>query len=167
MPGTYDIYFHGARGEILGHDAFPGEDDRAAMVIAQMLYRSCADLCDGFELWQGHRRVDPGFGGRIHLRSGELTAERQSLLAACEERLRDSRWAIAGSTRLQQQLDRLLGKLNRPIPLPEQERHQRLARTLSSAVAKAREPKDAAPKPVMLRLATPPKNSPGDKKQSG
>lgn len=152
MLTTYRIQFRGPSGEMLGRADFQGEDDRDAMVTAALLYRACSDLCDGFELWQAARRVDVLFGTRIKIRSGELNAKRQEAVAESEERLRDSHWAIAKSKRLLEQLRRLVPDENKVHDRPEQGRQQRLAKTLTLAIANARPPKQVGRKASTLSL---------------
>jgi hypothetical protein len=162
MLATYRIYFRSPSGELLGREEFEGEDDRAAMVIAEMLHRTCSDLCDDFELWQGSRRVDACYNRRFQIRSGELNSKTQKAVAQCEERLRDSHWSIAKSKRLLAQLDRLLGGAKGGHEGPGDDRQQRLVRTIKLAIENAALPKKIAHKARNLRLKPAPSVQPDD-----
>jgi len=37
----------------MGRHDFEAEDDRAAMILAEVLCDACSDMCGFFELWQG------------------------------------------------------------------------------------------------------------------
>jgi len=57
------------------------------------------DVCDGFELWQDVRRV--GARGEFpKLNAGLLNAQTRAAVVEREERLLESKWAIAKSRRL-------------------------------------------------------------------
>src|SRR5215469_8090500 len=53
---AYRMYFL-IRGQIQGGEDFEAADDVAATRIAGVLYDTCSDVCDGFDLWQGKRQL--------------------------------------------------------------------------------------------------------------
>jgi hypothetical protein len=48
----YRIFLRG-HGAILGRQDVEAENDRAAMILAEVLCDACSDMSDFFELWQG------------------------------------------------------------------------------------------------------------------
>jgi hypothetical protein len=52
----YIIYFR-ASGEICGREDFQADDDVTAIRMARVLYDTCSDVSDCFELWQGPRQI--------------------------------------------------------------------------------------------------------------
>ena len=101
MVGSYRIYFRSRGGAILGRDDFDAKDDDTAMNIAESLCRACSDMSDSFELWQSTRRVDSHVdGARLNVNAEALNAQTQELVVIVEERLLQSRWAIARSIEL-------------------------------------------------------------------
>lgn len=107
--GSYRIYFHGRSGSIQGRDDVDAEDDRSAVIMAELLWEACSDVCETFEVWQGIRRVDEPCTARSRpsLGARQVTARMQEALIRREEAIRDSRWAIARSQRLLERMDRL------------------------------------------------------------
>jgi hypothetical protein len=98
---AYRIYFRHQKIGIVGRDEFEAEDDRAAIAFAEVLCDACSDVCDHFELWQGVRRVGACDRGECAKQDAwRLNAQTQAAAAEHEERLLDSKWAIAKSRRL-------------------------------------------------------------------
>lgn len=109
MPLSYRIYLCDSKDRILAREDVEAADDHAAMMIAVRLWDACSDVSSGFELWQGSRRLDTAIDTST-VNADWLNAEMQAAVAHHEERLRDSRWAIAGSKRLLEQTQRMAGK---------------------------------------------------------
>ncbi len=104
----YRVYFRHRQFGIVGRDDFSAEDDRAATALAEVLCDACSDICDHFELWQGVRRVGTCHrGGCANPDARQLNEQAQAVIAEHEERLLDSRWAIASSQRLLESLRHL------------------------------------------------------------
>jgi hypothetical protein len=101
----FRIYFRHRVNGIVGRDEFEAEDDGAALAFAEVLCDACSDVCDSFELWQGVRLVGACNGGDCaKLDAPQLNAKTQTAAAEHEERLLDSKWAIARSRRLLERL---------------------------------------------------------------
>lgn len=103
---TYRMYFLGRTGAILGRDDFAAESDGSAILIAEVLCAACSDVCDGFELWQGTRRVDESFPMRRLVTVEHIALSAQETVLQREIAIRDSSWVIAGSARLLEQTRR-------------------------------------------------------------
>lgn len=87
MLPTYRIYFRSSKGHILGREDFEAQDDRTALDIATVLGNACSDVCAGFELWAGGRRVDTAFTVSRITDAEKLNATTQEAVARHEERL--------------------------------------------------------------------------------
>jgi hypothetical protein len=110
----YRVYFRNQHSFIIGRDDFPAEDDQHAIVIAQTLAHACSDLCSRFELWRNERRVDAEVSGHFSSNSAEITTRVQKTVLERELVLRGSRWVIAESTRLLENIhERLEGPRDR------------------------------------------------------
>ena len=107
MP-LYRIYFRNQHEFVIGRDDFPADDDEHAIVIARMLADACSDLCSTFELWHSARRVDASASGQIISNADAIAARVQSLVLERALVLRDSKWVIAESTRLLEQIRQVL-----------------------------------------------------------
>ena len=108
----YRVYLYGVSGSFQGRDEFEAKDDREAMTIADLLYEACSDLCEGFEVWDGARRVDSSFS-KLPCPSvsvEQITFAMQTSLMRREEAMRNSQWAVARSERLIARMDRLLAR---------------------------------------------------------
>jgi hypothetical protein len=104
---TYRIYFRHQRGGVVGREDFDAEDDRVALGFAVALCEACSDVCDSFELWQGVRLVGTTRGRDFPNADARLlSAKTQAAIVEREERLRDSKWAVARSRRLLERLQR-------------------------------------------------------------
>lgn len=109
MVAFYRIYFRGGTGAIVGREDFAANDDDRALLIAEALCDACSDVCTGYELWQGTRRIDldaRAGSGRLSWR--RLAPDIQQSVVELEERLHDSSWAVAESRRLLEQTTRLV-----------------------------------------------------------
>lgn len=100
---TYRMYFRTV-GQIYGRQDFKADNDVAAIRIARILYDSCSDVCDGFEVWQGERQIR---ARKPHRKANlaDLTEAHQRVALETEERISESRWMIAQSQRLIEILD--------------------------------------------------------------
>ena len=105
---TYRLYFRDDDWAIVGRDDFEAEDDRRAVLIALTLCDACSDRCAGYGLWEGTRRVALSFP--IRPRLGQVAPNVQDIVLEREAAIRDSRWAIADSTRLLEQTRSLLNQ---------------------------------------------------------
>jgi hypothetical protein len=101
---TYRMYFRTA-GQINGRQDFEADNDVAAIRIARVLYDSCSDVCDSFELWQGKRQIRARQPHHQKANLADLTAAHQRVALETAERISESRWMIAQSQRLLQILD--------------------------------------------------------------
>lgn len=108
MGTCYRVYFRGRKDDILGRQDLEAEDDRAALQLADLLCDACSDVAGGVEVWQGTRRVD--LASPAPHAAEALGAQTQERVIELEERLRDSRWAVARSRRLLEQLRHRAGK---------------------------------------------------------
>lgn len=54
------------KGAIQEREVFAAPDDRAAVVVAELVFRACSDTCASYRLWQGDRRVLSIDGSRAH-----------------------------------------------------------------------------------------------------
>jgi hypothetical protein len=107
----YRTYLFAGSGSFEGRDEFEADDDRSAMMMAELLCDACSDVCKSFELSQGVRRVDASFRKAAPFPSvgaEQITAMMQTSLMRSEEAMRDSQWAVARSKRLVERIDRLL-----------------------------------------------------------
>jgi hypothetical protein len=96
---TYRMYFKFS-GTIYGREDFKADDDIAAIRIARVLYNTCSDLCDSFELWQGARHIRARQPPHQNACLADLIDAHQRVTLATEERISQSRWRIANSQRL-------------------------------------------------------------------
>jgi hypothetical protein len=103
MP-TYRMYFRTA-GKIHGRHDFEADNDVAAIRIARVLYDTCADTCDSFELWQGNRPIPARLPHHQKANLADLIEAHQRLAIESEERISQSRWMIARSQRLMATLE--------------------------------------------------------------
>ena len=103
MP-SYRIFFLTAEGRVDGGEAFEAANDDEAMTIYSALADACSDIPGGFMLWRGARRLSktetprsqPGFAvARLD------TAARRRVLDLGET-IRQGRWRVSRSARLQQ-----------------------------------------------------------------
>jgi len=102
MP-DYRLYFLDDRGVIRGREDFRAEDDDEAVECAGLVLDACSDVCAGFELWSGVRKVaDRNLATNRVAGLERLTSERQARVLALEETLQHSHWQIANSKRLGQ-----------------------------------------------------------------
>jgi hypothetical protein len=102
---TYRMYFR-MTGQIHGREDFEATDDVAAIRIARVLYFMCSDVCDGFDLWQGKRQLRARQPHHQKASLADLIEAHQQVAIETEEHLCESRWLIAESRRLIEELDR-------------------------------------------------------------
>jgi hypothetical protein len=105
---TYRAYFIGWSGAIRGRDDFDAESDADAIAIAEALCDACSDVCKAFDLWQRTRHVSTSFSSRFKLSSEQIAAKNQETVLQRELVIRDSKWLIASSKRLVEQIQRML-----------------------------------------------------------
>ncbi|HKW52622.1 MAG TPA: hypothetical protein VJO12_02950 [Stellaceae bacterium] len=106
----YRVYFYAEREVFQGRQEFMADDDRTAMVLAELLCDACSDLCETFELWDGARRVDMSFSRmpRPSVSAEQVAAATQTSLVRTEEALLNSNWALARSKRLIERMEHLI-----------------------------------------------------------
>jgi hypothetical protein len=103
---TYRIYFRSS-SRIVGREDFTADDDRTAVVIAEILYDACSDKCDSFGLWRGtHCVVGRGVLPRP-LGAEIVQGNNQASVIECLEAIQRSHWSIASSERLLMRLNEL------------------------------------------------------------
>jgi hypothetical protein len=101
---TYRMYFRTA-GQIYGRQDFEADNDVAAIRIARVLYDSCSDISDSFELWQAKRQIRARQPHHQKADLADLIEAHQRVALETEERISESRWIIAQSQRLLQILE--------------------------------------------------------------
>jgi hypothetical protein len=99
------MYFQ-TKGQIHGREDFEADDDVAAIRIARVLYGTCSDVCNGFELWQGKRQLRARQPHHQKASLDDLIEAHQYVAIETEQRISESRWIIAQSRRLIEVLDR-------------------------------------------------------------
>jgi hypothetical protein len=97
---AYRIYFLAGNGRISAHEDFEADTDVSAIRIARALCDACSDVCAGFELWQGQRRIPARQLPHNRASIAELSDAHQRVVIETEESICRSRWAIAQSQRL-------------------------------------------------------------------
>jgi len=112
----YRVYFRNRADAFVGRDDFEAEDDAQAMIVARKLRDACSDICSGFQLWQGMRRIDKAFSAAGNPNGGGATARVQSIVLEREVAIRDSHWSVAESSRLLEQTQRLLDEVRQRVP---------------------------------------------------
>jgi hypothetical protein len=95
---AYRMHFQLA-GHIYGRENFEADDDVAAIRVAGVLYNACADVCDGFELWQGTRQIRVRQAPDERAGLADLVQNHQRIVMEVEERIAQSGWMIARSHR--------------------------------------------------------------------
>src|SRR5262249_29970029 len=71
-----------------------------------VLYDTCSDVCDGFDLWQGNRQLRARQPYHQKASLTDLIEVHQRVAIQKEEDISQSRWMIARSRRLIEALDR-------------------------------------------------------------
>ena len=99
---TFRAFILGASGGVLASEDFDAQSDAQATVTAAALATACSDVCDGFEVWRGSRRVGAqkplnGFNVRIEARLNEAT---RNVVANLKERLYQRHESMAKSAKL-------------------------------------------------------------------
>jgi hypothetical protein len=102
----YRMYFR-KTGNICGRQDFKADDDVAAIRIARVLYNTCSDTCDSFELWQGKRLLRARQPHHSIASLADMIEAYQRMTIETEERISQSGWMIAQSRRLLQTLSSL------------------------------------------------------------
>ena len=95
---TYRLYLLDAARAIICREDFEAERDVDAIRIARAVYSACADVCKGFDLWEGARRVptrQSSQGWPVRLDS--LIEEHQQIVIETEEGILQSGWRVAES----------------------------------------------------------------------
>ncbi len=110
---TYRIYFRDKDGLTAGRHDFDAVDDDSAMMIATLLCDACSGACETVELWDGARRVDISSQQKQVLTAEQINARAQETVVQSEAAIRDSRWLIARSGRLLEQIRRLTDETDR------------------------------------------------------
>lgn len=83
---------------ICGSFAFSAASDEVAYEIAEAAFDACSDRAVAFEVRNGSRLINPTV--TLVTTLDQVMANRQAQIVALEERMRDSRWAIAKSERV-------------------------------------------------------------------
>jgi len=96
---AYHLYLLGEDGIMRGSFEFSADSDEAAYEIAQVAFDACSDRAIQFELWHNLRLISPTLPAPM-TSLDQVTENRQAHVVALEERMRDSRWAVAKSERL-------------------------------------------------------------------
>lgn len=112
---TYRVYFRTRDGFIRGREDFAADDDTTALVMAEIVFESCSDTVQYFDLWCGDRVVLAPRPSALTLL--EVIEQRQSNIVAMEENIRDGAWAIASSQRLL----RTLATIENPWPITSEQ----------------------------------------------
>jgi hypothetical protein len=114
MP-VYRMYFR-MTGQIHGREDFEAADDVAAIRIARVLYFACSDVSDGFNLWQGSRQLRTRLPRHQRANLNELIEADHKAAIETLEHLRESRWLVAESRRLIEELDRAKAAAKYKLP---------------------------------------------------
>ena len=101
---TYRMYFL-TKGQIHGRAEFEADNDMAAIRMARVLYYTCADSCESFELWDGMRPLRARQSLRQKASLADLIEAHQRVVIEKEEQISQSKWMIARSQRLIEALD--------------------------------------------------------------
>lgn len=96
---SYRLYLLGGDGIIRGYFDFAAESDQAAYELAEIAFDACSDRATHFELWHDSRLLNLAAPPPMTTYQ-QVLASRQAQVVAFEERMRDSRWAVASSMRL-------------------------------------------------------------------
>jgi hypothetical protein len=96
----YRMYFLGGDGRIIGREDFEADDDVAAIRLGRALCDACSDICSGFELWQGLRKLRVRPPPHRRATAADLNEANQAQLIRTEESISGSQWRIAHSQRL-------------------------------------------------------------------
>jgi hypothetical protein len=93
---------------IRGRFDFQAYDDDRAVEIAEILFDACSDRCQSWGIWDGNVLLmgGPQILG-APMRASDLAERRQENIVECEETILQSEWAVASSTRLLAELDKL------------------------------------------------------------
>jgi hypothetical protein len=102
-PVFYRLHFLDDARSVLGLYDFPADTDDDALEIAQLTFDACSDRAKSFEVWHGARLVASA-GATSALTLAQVVAARQIHAVELEERIRDSKWAVASSKRLLERL---------------------------------------------------------------
>jgi hypothetical protein len=147
---------------VVGRDDFDVDSDAGAVIVGRTLFDACSDRCSSFDLWQGERQIDPWRPRELKALGRDVTEHRQRVIAASEERLRDSRWAIASSKRLLERIENLVKESKRSADSrgesgqdlrPRNLDQEYWRRRAENARALARDMQDAGARRVLLLLA--------------
>ena len=101
MP-RYRILFLNENGRVVGSYDFEAQSGPEATAIAAVLADACSDVCTGFQVWQGNRRISSQWplNGSIQRIAARMKQATQEAVAEHEERLLRSGSTIAKSRRL-------------------------------------------------------------------
>jgi len=99
VRSSYRLYLLGDDGIIRGYFEFAAESDKAAYELAELAFDACSDRATHFELWHDSHLLNLAAPPPMTTYQ-QVLASRQAQVVALEERMRDSRWAVATSERL-------------------------------------------------------------------
>jgi hypothetical protein len=95
---SYRLYLYRGR-DIGGREDFESGNDTSATRTAELIFEACSDRCSAWEVWQGVRRVAAAPEARP-MRVIHVTEVMQQSVLDTEERILNSKWAVASSQRL-------------------------------------------------------------------
>ena len=101
--GAYRLYFLDRKGAIEAHQDFIADSDTEAKTTGSMLWRSCADCFQGYELWEGQRRLAREGGNHTPVSPPPIDGiapHLQKRLLALQEILLGSHWRAVQSVAL-------------------------------------------------------------------
>jgi hypothetical protein len=100
---------------ILGQFDFQAGDDVEAVETAEILFHACSDRCRFWEIWEGEMFLVGGpqdIG--VPMQASDLAERRQEQIIEYEEAILLSKWAIASSERLLEELNKLKANQSGP-----------------------------------------------------
>jgi hypothetical protein len=102
-PLFYRLHLLDESTSVVGLYDFPAESDDDALEVARLAFDACSDCATRFEVWHGARPVASA-GATSAVTLAQVVAARQIYAVELEERIRDSKWAVASSKRLLERL---------------------------------------------------------------
>lgn len=106
LEALYHLYLLGEDGIIQGTFDFSADSDETAYEIGEIAFDACLDCAEDFEVLHGSRLINPTLP-MLMTTVDQVMANHQAEVVALEERMRDSRWAVAKSERLRARLKEL------------------------------------------------------------
>lgn len=96
---SYRVFFLGESGGVIGSHDFEAPSDPIATAVAVLLSDACSDVCDGFQVWQGKRRIAAlwPLNGATRAIAVRMNEAARKIATECERQLLRSRSRIAES----------------------------------------------------------------------